>query len=70
MEIVKRWRRIDDQRGYMDVTTEQNLAITKRQFGEHYSAMLSPKGKNPDTRGGRVSQSFLTKSKAELFALD
>jgi hypothetical protein len=69
VKIVKGWRRIDNQRGYMNLTTEQNLVITKKQFGEHYLAMLFPKGKNHDDEG-KVSPAFSIKSKAESFALD
>ena len=68
MKIVKGWRSIDNQRGYMNLTTEQNLVITKKQFGEHYLAMLFPKGKNHD-EGKKVSPAFSIKSKAESFAL-
>jgi hypothetical protein len=70
VKIVKGWRRIDNQRGYMNLTTEQNLVITKRQFGEHYLAMLFTKGKNHDDEGKKVSPAFSIKSKAESFALD
>lgn len=70
MKIVKGWRRIDNQRGYMNLTTEQSLVITKKQFGEHYLAMLFPKGKNHDDEGKEVSPAFSISSKAESFALD
>ena len=70
MKIVKGWRRIDNQRGYMNLTTEQNLVITKKQSGEHYLATLFSKGKNPDEEGKKVSPAFSIKSKVEPFALD
>jgi len=45
MKIVKDWRRIDNQRGFMNETTEQNLVVTKKQYGEHYVVLLFPKVK-------------------------
>jgi hypothetical protein len=48
MEIVKGWRRIDNQRGYMNETTEQNFVVTKKQYGEHYIVLLFPKVRNDD----------------------
>jgi hypothetical protein len=41
-ENVEGWRRIDNQRGYINVTTGQNLIVTKIEFGEYYLVMLLP----------------------------
>ena len=69
MKILKGWRRIDNQRGYINARTGQNLIVTKTEFGEHYLVMLFPKTKN-DNEGRKISPEFPTKSKAELFARD
>ena len=67
MKIVKGWRRIDNQRGYVNATTGQNLVVTKKQYGEHYLALLFPRVRNDD-EGKKVSPEFATESKAESFA--
>jgi hypothetical protein len=41
--MVKGWRRIDNDRGFMNETTGQNLVIEKKQFGEHHIVLLFPK---------------------------
>jgi len=69
MKIVEGWRRIDNQRGYINATTGQNLIVTKKQYGEHYIVLLFPKAKN-DNEGRKISPEFSTKSKAESFARD
>jgi hypothetical protein len=66
---VNGWRRIDNQRGYINATTEQNLIVTKKQYGEHYSVLLFSRVKNGD-EGRKMSPEFATKSKALSFALD
>jgi hypothetical protein len=57
MKIVKGWRRIDNQRGYVNETTDQNLVVTKKQYGEHYLVLLFPKVRNDD-EGKMISPSF------------
>ena len=69
MKIVKGWRRITNQRGYINATTGQNLIVTKKQYGEHYIVLLFPKAKNDD-EGRKISPEFPTETKAESFARD
>ena len=69
MKIVKGWRRIDNQRGYINATTGQNLIVTKKQYGEHYIVLLFPRAKNED-EGRKISPEFPTEAKAESFARD
>ena len=69
MRIVEGWRRIDNQRGYINATTGQRLVVTKKQYGEHYLVLLFPEVKNDD-EGRIISPEFPTESKAEAFAMD
>jgi hypothetical protein len=67
---LKGWRKIDNERGFINETTGQNLIVTKKQFGEHYLVVLFPKMKNEDDEGRKMSPEFPTESKAEAFAID
>ena len=69
MRIVEGWRRMDNQRGYINATTGQSLVVTKKQYGEHYLVLLFPEVKNDD-EGRIISPEFPTESKAEAFAMD
>jgi hypothetical protein len=69
MKIVKGWRRIDKERGFINRTTEQNLVVTKKQYGEHYMVLLFPKLKD-DEEGKKISPEFPTEAKAEAYAMD
>jgi hypothetical protein len=69
MKIANGWRRIDNDRGFLNETTGQTLVVTKKQYGEHYLLLLFPEAK--DSEGGKkVSPEFQTKAKAEAFTLD
>jgi hypothetical protein len=70
MKIVEGWRRIDNQRGYMNTITGQNLLVTKKEFGEHYLVMLFPLVRNDNVEGTKISPEYATESKAEAFAMD
>jgi hypothetical protein len=70
MKIVKGWRRIDNQRGYLNTTTEQNLVVIRREFGEHYLVMLFPVVRNDDAEGMKISPEYATEAKAAAFAMD
>jgi hypothetical protein len=70
VRIVKGWRRIDNQRGYINATTGQNLIVTKTEFGEHYLVMLFPMVRNDNAEGRKISPEYATESKAESFSMD
>lgn len=62
------WRKIDNQRGFVNETTGQNLVVEKKQFGAHYVVLLFPKMKGED-EGQKISPEYPTEAKAEAFAV-
>jgi hypothetical protein len=68
MKMAKGWRRMDNERGFINETTGQNLVITKKQYGEHYVVLLFPKLRN-DVEAKKISPEFPTEAKAEAFAM-
>ena len=69
MRIVNGWRRIDNERGFVNETTGQNLIVTKKQFGEHHIVRLFS-GINADKEGTKISPEFSKKVKADAFAMN
>ncbi len=67
--MIEGWKRIDNHRGYINLTTGQNLIVTKREFGDHYFVTLSPLVKEDEEEGRKVSPEYATESKAEAFAI-
>jgi len=69
LKIVKGWRKMDRQRGFVNETTGQNLVITKREFGPEYVVLLFPRVRI-DEKGEATSPAYATASKAEAYALN
>jgi hypothetical protein len=69
VRIVNGWRRMDNERGFVNETTGQNLVVAKKQFGEHYIVRLFSRI-NADEEGAKISPEFSTKAKADSFAMD
>jgi hypothetical protein len=69
MKIVKGWKRIDNERGFVNETTGQNLVVKKKQFGQHYIVMLFPR-MNTDEEATKISPEYPTEAKADAFAKD
>jgi len=69
MKIIEGWKKIDNERGYLNATTGQNLTVSKKRFGQHYVVLLFAEPKVND-EGKQISPEYATASKAEAFALD
>ena len=69
MRIIEGWKKIDNERGYLNDTTGQNLVVSKKQFGQHYIVLLFPEMRSGD-EGTKISPEYATESKAEAFAFD
>jgi hypothetical protein len=69
MKIVNGWKRIDNERGFVNETTGQNLVVKKKQFGIHYLVMVFPR-MNGDEEGKKISPEYPTEAKAEAFAMN
>jgi hypothetical protein len=69
LKIVKGWRKMDRQRGFVNETTGQNLVVTKKEFGTDYVVLLFPRVR-VDDKGETISPEYATAAKAEAYALD
>ena len=71
MKMLRGWKRIDNERGFVNETTGQNLVVMKKPFGQHFLVFLFPsmKGKS-EAEGRKLSPEFPTEAKATAFALD
>jgi hypothetical protein len=68
VKIVKGWRKVDKQRGFVNETTGQNLTVTKKEFGSEYVVLLFPRVR-VDDKGETISPVYATASKAEAYGL-
>ena len=71
MKLLRGWRRIDNERGFVNETTGQNVVVTKKPFGQHFLVLLFPEMKRKgETEGKKLSPEFPTEAKAAAFAMD
>ena len=71
MKLLRGWRRIDNERGFVNETTGQNVVVTKKPFGQHFLVFLFPEMKRKgETEGKKLSPEFPTEAKAVAFAMD
>ena len=71
MKLLKGWKKIDNERGFMNETTGQNLMVTKKPFGQHFLVFLFPAmNMKYETGGKKISPEFPTEAKASTFAMD
>jgi hypothetical protein len=70
MKILKGWKKLSHEGGYLNETTGQTLVIVKAEFGAHYHVLLF-EGQRIENEGGRkLSPEYSNESKAEAFAID
>lgn len=70
MRILKGWKIIDNKRGYMNVTTGENVVVIKKKFGVHYLAVLFPFLRDAYDEGTKITPEYATESKAWACAID
>jgi hypothetical protein len=69
MRMIEGWKRLDNERGYLNFTTGQNLVVSKKQFGHQYIVLLFSEVRKR-CEGTKISPEYATKSKAEAYAFD
>lgn len=70
MKIIKGWRKISNQGGYLNETTGQTLVVSKKEFSQTYHVSLYIGKQTTEADSKRVSPEFATISKAEAYAFD
>ena len=55
---------MDHERGYLNATSRQTLVVSKKEFGQHYVALLYPELADAND-GKQISPEYATQSKAE-----
>jgi hypothetical protein len=68
LKIMRGWRKMDRQRGFLNETTGQNLVVSKKEFSSNYVVLLFPRVR-VDDKGESISPAYATAPKAEAYAL-
>ena len=70
MKIIKGWRKISNQGGYVNETTGQTLIVSKKEFSANYRVLLFAGEQTDDAESKTISPEFSKNTKAETFALE
>ena len=70
MKIIKGWKKISNQGGYVNENTGQTLIVAKKDFSENYHVLLFLGEQTDETESKKISPEFSKKTKAEAIALD
>lgn len=70
MKIIKGWKKISNQGGYVNENTGQTLIVSKREFSANYHVLLFPGEQTNEAESKKISPEFSKQTKAEAFALD
>ncbi len=69
MKLIKGWRRISNNGGFVNQTTGQTLIVVKKDFSQTYHALLFAGQQTSNAEGTRISPEYATASKAEAYVL-
>ena len=70
MKLIKGWKKISNEGGFVNETTGQTLIVTKKEFSQNYRVLLFVGEQTNKTEGKKISPDFRTKTKAEAFSID
>jgi hypothetical protein len=70
LKIIKGWKKLSNEGGYVNETTGQTLTISKKEFSSSYHALLFAGEQTNDAQGKKISPDFSKKTQAETSALN
>ena len=70
MKIIKGWKKISNEGGYVNENTGQTLIVSKKEYSSNYHAVLFAREQTDEAESKKISPDFSKKTKAEAFALD
>ena len=70
MKIIRGWKKISNQGGYVNDTTGQTLTISKKEFTQKFHVVLYAGQETSKEEGKTISPDYGSESKAETFAID
>jgi hypothetical protein len=70
LKLIKGWKKISNEGGFVNETTGQTLIVSKKEFSENYHVLLFI-GEQTDKKESKpISPDFRTETKAEDFAIN
>ena len=68
MKIIKGWKMLSHECGYLNDTSGQTVIVSKKEFSNNYHVRLFECGQAKKDEGKTISPEYATKAKADAFA--
>jgi hypothetical protein len=68
MKIIKGWKMLSHDCGYLNDITGQTVVVSKKDFSNDYHVRVFESGQSSKEEGKTISPDYPTKSKADSFA--
>jgi hypothetical protein len=68
MKLIKGWKMLSHECGYLNDASGQTLVVSKKEFSNNYHVRLFECGKAKKEEGKTISPDYPTKAKADAFA--
>ena len=70
MKLIRGWKKISNQGGYINENTGQTLIVSKKEFSKNFQVLLFV-GKQTDKEESKpISPDYSSQPRAEAFAVD
>jgi len=70
MKLVKGWKKISNQGGYINEKTGQTLIVSKKEFSKNFQVLLFEGKQTGKGESKPISPDYSSQPKAEAFAVD
>jgi hypothetical protein len=70
MKIIKGWKMLSHECGYLNDYSEQTVVISKKEFSSNYHVQLFECGQTEKDERKTISPDYATKAKADAFAME
>ena len=70
MKLIKGWKKISNEGGFVNEVTGQTLIVSKKDFSQNYHVLLFVGEQIDKDEAKKISPDFHTEAKAEVFAID
>lgn len=70
MKLVKGWKKISNQGGYLNENTGQTLIVLKREFSKNFQVRVFLEKQSDKDEGKPISPEYASFARAEAFSVE
>ena len=70
MRIIKGWKRLSHEDGFLNDTSGQTVVVSRKEYSNNYNVRLFECGQTDKDEVKTISPEYATKAKANAFAVD